>query len=97
MEIAEKCRDELQKLWNKVLWADETKMNLYKRDGNPKVWREKGSAHDPKRTSSPVKRVGGGVMAWARTAASLMGSLIIIGGDSRSKMNSEVSRGLHPN
>lgn len=29
----------------KLLWTDETKINLYQSDGKVKVWRTKGSAH----------------------------------------------------
>lgn len=36
-----------------------------------KVWREKGSAHDPRRTSSLVKHNGGSIMAWACVAAGI--------------------------
>lgn len=35
-------------LWNKVLSADETKMNLYQNNGKKKVWRRKGAAPEPK-------------------------------------------------
>uniref|UniRef100_A0AAQ5XE21 Transposase Tc1-like domain-containing protein n=1 Tax=Amphiprion ocellaris TaxID=80972 RepID=A0AAQ5XE21_AMPOC len=94
LEFAMKYRDEAQKFWDRVLWTDETKRNLYQSNGKAKVWRKKGSAHDPKHTSSSVKHSGGNIIAWACTASSGMGSLIYIadvthGGSS--KMNSEVS------
>ncbi len=41
--------------WNNILWTDETKINLYQRDGKRRVWRRKGTAHDPKHTTSSVK------------------------------------------
>ena len=62
-------------------------------DGKVKVWKKKGSANDPKRTSSSVKYVGGSVMAWTCMAASGVGSLIFIDDvtqNSSSRMNSEV-------
>ncbi len=37
-------------------------MNLYLSDGKAKTWRKKGTANDPKHTSSSVKHGGGGVM-----------------------------------
>ena len=71
-------RDEPQMFWNKVLWTDETKINLYQRDGKAKVKGKKESAHDPKHRRSSVKHGGGRVMAWACMAASGVGSLIFI-------------------
>ncbi len=50
-------------------------MNLYLSDGKAKVWRQKGTANDPKHTASSVKHGGGGVMAWACMAASGTASL----------------------
>ncbi len=47
--------------WNNVLWTDETKINLYQSDGKRRVWRRKGTAHDPKHTISSVKHGGGSV------------------------------------
>ncbi len=50
--------------WNNILWTDETKINLYQSDGKRRVWWRKGTAHDPKHTTSSVKHGGGSVMAW---------------------------------
>ena len=61
---------------NKVLWTDESKMNLYQSDGKNNVWRKKGSAHDPKHTTSSVKQGGGNVMAWTCMATSEKVSLM---------------------
>ena len=97
LEFAKKYRDEPQKFWNTFLWTDETKINLYQSDGKAKVWRKKGTAHDPKHTSSSVKHGGGNVMAWACMAASGTGSFIFIDDvtdDGSSRMNSEVYRNI---
>ena len=61
------------------------------------MWRKKGSAHDPKHTSSSVKLGGGSVVAWACMAASGVGSLIFIDDvthDGSSRMNSEVYKNI---
>ncbi len=62
-----------------------------------RVWRRKGTAHDPKHTTSSVKHGGGSVMAWACMAASGTGSLVFIDdvtADKSSRMNSEVFRAI---
>ncbi len=46
--LARRIGDEPQKFWDKVLWTDFMDQS----DGKAKVWRKKGSAHDPKHTSS---------------------------------------------
>ena len=78
--------------WNNILWTDETKINLYQSDGKRKVLRRKGTAHDPKHTTSSVKHGGGSVMAWACMAANRTGSLVCIDvtADKSSRMISEV-------
>ena len=76
LQFAKEYRDEPQKFWNKISWTDETKINLYQSDGKTIVWRQKGSAYDPKHVSSSVKHGRGSVMAWACMAASGVGSLI---------------------
>ena len=86
-----------KKFWDKCVWTDESKMNLYESDGMPNVWRKKGSAHDPKHTSSSVKHGGGNVVACFCMTSSGTGSLIFIDDvthDGSSKMNSEVYRNI---
>ncbi len=70
---------------------------MYQSDGKRRVWRRKGTAHDPKHTTSSVKHGGGSVMAWACMAASGTGSLVFIDdvtADKSSRMNSEVFRAI---
>uniref|UniRef100_A0A8C5LTA8 Transposase n=1 Tax=Leptobrachium leishanense TaxID=445787 RepID=A0A8C5LTA8_9ANUR len=98
LEFAKQHLTKPSQFWNKILWTDETKINLYQSDGKRRVWRRKGTAHDPKHTTSSVKRGGGGsVMAWACMAANGTGSLVFIDdvtADKSSRMNSEVFRAI---
>ena len=97
LDFARKHLKKPPMFWNKILWTDETKINLYQNDGKRKVWQKKGTAHDPKYTTSCVKHGGGSVMAWACMAANGTGSLVFIDdvtADRSSKMNSEVYRAI---
>ena len=93
LEFAKQHLKKPLQFWNNILWTDETKINLYQNDGKRRVWRRKGTAHDPKHTTSSVKHGGGSVMAWACMAANGTGSLVFIDdvtADKSSRMNSEV-------
>ncbi len=93
LEFAKRHLKKPSQFWNNILWTDETKINLYQSDGKRRVWRRKGTAHDPKHTTSSVKHGGGSVMVWACMAASGTGSLVFIDdvtADKSSRMNSEV-------
>lgn len=78
LEFARNHVDKAESFWDKVLWTDETKINMFQSDGNATVWRPKGKAHDPKYTSATVKHGGGNVMAWACMSAKGPGDLIFI-------------------
>ena len=78
LEFAKQHLKKPLQFWNNILWTDETKINLYQNDGKRRVWRRKGTAHDPKHTTSSVKHGGGGVMVSACMAANGTGSLVFI-------------------
>ena len=97
LEFAKQHLKKPLQFWNNILWTDETKINLYQNDGKRRVWRRKGTAHDPKHTTSSVKHGGGSVMVWACMAANGTGSLVFIDdvtADKSSRMNSEVFRAI---
>ncbi len=81
------------------LWTDETKMNLYLSDGKAKVCRKKGTANDPKYTSSSVKHGGGVVMAWICMPVSGTGLLNFTDDlmyDDSSRMNLQGNKTIQP-
>uniref|UniRef100_A0AAX7V033 Transposase Tc1-like domain-containing protein n=1 Tax=Astatotilapia calliptera TaxID=8154 RepID=A0AAX7V033_ASTCA len=97
LEFAKRHLKKSSQFWNNILWTDETKINLYQSDGKTRVWRTKGTAHDPKHTTSSVKHGGVSVMAWACMAASRTGSFVFIDDvtvDKSSTMNSEVFQAI---
>uniref|UniRef100_A0A8C5P8K5 Transposase n=1 Tax=Leptobrachium leishanense TaxID=445787 RepID=A0A8C5P8K5_9ANUR len=96
LEFAKQHLTKPSQFWNKILVSSVHRINLYQSDGKRRVWRRKGTAHDPKHTTSPVKHGGGSVMAWACMAANGTGSLVFIDDvtDKSSRMNSEVFRAI---
>ena len=96
MQFTKTYKKKAVEFWNKALWTDETKINLYLNDGKEKVWRGKGTAYDQRHSTSPVKH-GASVMAWACMAANGTGTLAFIDdftADRGNRMNAEVSRTL---
>uniref|UniRef100_A0AAZ3PE18 Transposase Tc1-like domain-containing protein n=1 Tax=Oncorhynchus tshawytscha TaxID=74940 RepID=A0AAZ3PE18_ONCTS len=50
--------------WVKVLWSDETKIELFGINSTRCVWRRRNAAYDPKNTIPTVKHGGGNIMLW---------------------------------
>jgi hypothetical protein len=50
--------------WERVIFSDESKFNLFGSDGLQYCWRKKGQALDPRYTKKQVKHGGGKVMVW---------------------------------
>lgn len=51
--------------WQRVIFSDESKFNVFGSDGRKYCWREKGHALDPRCTEKRIKHGGGSVMVWA--------------------------------
>ncbi|KAK1791121.1 hypothetical protein P4O66_002152 [Electrophorus voltai] len=50
--------------WFKVLWSDETKIEVFGAEHTRGIWREDGTAYDPKNTIPTVKHGGDNIMLW---------------------------------
>ncbi|CAM4721734.1 unnamed protein product [Leuciscus chuanchicus] len=68
---------------NKILWSDETKIELFGLNSKRYVWRKPGTAHHLSNTVSTVKHGGGSIMLWGCFSAAWTGRLVAIEG----KMN----------
>ncbi|KAK1803821.1 hypothetical protein P4O66_003775 [Electrophorus voltai] len=64
--------------WFKVLWSDETKIEVFGADHTRGVWPEDGTANDPKNTFPTVKHGGGNIMLWGCFSAKEPGHLVRI-------------------
>ncbi len=61
--------------WVKVLWSDETKIQLLDINSTHRVWRRRNAAYDPKNTIPTVKHGGGNIMLWGCFSAKGTGQL----------------------
>ncbi len=59
-----KFANDSEENWVKVLWSDETKIQLFGINSTCRVWRRRNAAYDPKNTIPTIKRGGGNIMLW---------------------------------
>ncbi|KAL0163509.1 hypothetical protein M9458_039262, partial [Cirrhinus mrigala] len=75
---------------NKILWSDETKIELFGLNSKRYVWRIPGTAHHLSNTVPTVKHGGGSIMLWGCFSAAGTGQLVAIEG----KMNAAKYRDI---
>ena len=66
--------------WERVLWTDETKIELFGHNYRNHVWRKDGEANSQKNTVTTVKFDGGSKMIWGCFSAKPVGNISIIDG-----------------
>lgn len=64
--------------WEKVIFSDESKYNIFGSDGRQMVWRKPCKALDLKNIKPTVKHGGASVMVWGCMSARGVGNLIFI-------------------
>ncbi len=57
-----KFANDSEENWVKVLWSDETKIQLFAINSTRCVWRRRNATYDPKNTIPTVKHGGGNIM-----------------------------------
>lgn len=67
-------------LWKRVIWSDETKINIFKSDGKTWVWRLPGESYSENCTLKTVKHGGGSIMLWGCIGSNGVGNLVEIDG-----------------
>ncbi len=75
-----KFANDSEKNWVKVLWSDETIIQLFGINSTRRVWRRRNTAYDPKNTILTIKHGGGNIVLWWCFSAKGTGQLYRIKG-----------------
>ncbi|KAK3524187.1 hypothetical protein QTP70_021870, partial [Hemibagrus guttatus] len=88
LKFAREHLDDPEEDWENVIWADETKIELFGKNSTCRVWRRKNAELHPKNTIPTVKHGGGNIMLWGCFSAKGPGRLIRV----KERMNGAMYR-----
>ncbi|KAG2461859.1 TC1A transposase, partial [Polypterus senegalus] len=78
LDFAKRHLKDSQTMRNKILWSDETKIELFSVNAKRHVWRKPGTAHHQVNTIPTVKHGGGSIMLYGCFSAAGTGRLVRI-------------------
>ncbi|KAK3548337.1 hypothetical protein QTP70_010300 [Hemibagrus guttatus] len=91
LKFAYKHLNDSEENWVKVLWSDETKIELFGINSTRRVWRRRrNTAYDPKNTIPNVRHGDGNIMLWGCFSAKGTGQMHRIKGAMDRAMNSQI-------
>ena len=64
LKLAKEHLDDPEEAWEKVMWSDETKIELFGINSTRRVWRKRNAEYNFKSTNPPVKHGGGNLRLW---------------------------------
>lgn len=76
LQYSKQPRDKPQNFWNKVIWSDETKIELFGHNHKRYIWRGVNKAYDERYTIPTVKHGGGSLMFWGCVSYKGTGNLM---------------------
>src|SRR4029434_2085055 len=77
IEFAKKHTEDSQTMRNKILWSDETKIELFGVNSKRYVWKNPGTTHHLPNTIPAVKHGGGSIMLWEGFTEARIGRAIL--------------------
>ncbi|KAG2463307.1 TCB1 transposase, partial [Polypterus senegalus] len=90
LEFAKRHLKDSQTMRNKIIWSDETKIELFGVNSRRHVWRKPGIAHHQANTITTVKHGGGSIMLWGCFSAARTGRLFRIKGKMTAAMYRDI-------
>ncbi len=73
LKFAKDHLDDPEEVWEKAMWSDETKIELFGINSTRRVWRKKKDEYNPKNAIPTVKHGGGNNMLWGCFSAKGIG------------------------
>ena len=90
LKFATEHLDDREEAWEKVMWSDETKIELFGINSTRCVWRKRNAEYNPKNTIPTVKHGGGNLMLWGCFSAKGKGRLHRIEGRKNGALYREI-------
>ena len=89
-KFAKEHLDDPEEAWEKVMWSNETKIELFGINSTRHVWRKRNAEYNPKNTIPTVKHGGENLMLWGCFSAKGTGQLHRIEGKMNGAMYREI-------
>ena len=89
-KFAKEHLDDPEEAWEKVMWSDETKIELFGINSTHRVWRKRNAEYSPKNTIPTEKHGGGSLMLLGCFSAKGTGRLHRIEGRMNGAMHQEI-------
>ncbi|MBN3279662.1 CRVP protein, partial [Polyodon spathula] len=80
LEFTKRHVGDSEKMWQNILWSDETKIELFGLNAKRYVWRKPNTAHHPGNTIPTVKHGGGSIMLLGCFSSTGTGNLVRVEG-----------------
>ena len=78
LKFVRRHKEKENSFWERVLWTDETKIELFGHNYRNHVERKDGEAFSPKNTAPTIKFGGGRIMIWECFSAKGVGKISVI-------------------